>query len=168
VFVGNFFHSPNLEAARFLANDIAPKFPDIRFRIAGSPVPEGVRPSPNVELTGYVADTRTLYGTPNTIVVTPLFSGTGQRVKLLEAFSMACPVVTTSVGAMGFPIENGTHAILAETVRDFESALRRLTTDSALRKRLGHNARAMILDRYTWTRIGKELLDVVSEAAVSR
>ena len=167
VFVGNFFHSPNIEAARFLANDIAPKFPDVTFRIAGSPAPEGLRLGANVELLGYVPDTRMLYRTPNTIVMTPLFSGTGQRVKLLEAFSMACPVVTTSVGAMGFPIVNGTQAILAETVRDFETALRRLTTDSALRKRLGHNARAMILDRYTWARIGKELLDVVAEAAVS-
>jgi glycosyltransferase involved in cell wall biosynthesis len=168
LFVGNFFHSPNIEAAEFLVKKIAPKFPDISFCIAGSPILEGLQPGPNTELVGYVPDTRPLYRTPNTIVVTPLFSGTGQRVKLLEAFSMACPVVTTSVGAMGFPIVSGTHAILAETVQDFESALRRLTTDPALRKRLGHNARTMILDRYTWTRIGEELIDVVSQAAVSR
>ena len=167
LFLGNFFHSPNIEAARFLVQDIAPRFPNIPFRIAGSPVPEGLQPGPNVELSGYVPDTRTLYRSPDTIVVTPLFSGTGQRVKLLEAFSMACPVVTTSVGAMGFPIVSGTHAILAETVADFESAIRQLIADPVFRKRLGHNARTMILDRYTWTRLGKEFLNVVAEAAVS-
>jgi glycosyltransferase involved in cell wall biosynthesis len=86
---------------------------------------------------------------------------------LLEAFSMACPVVTTRAGAMGFPIENGVQALLAETVWEFESALRLLAGDPAARQRLGHNARAMILDRFTWPHIGKDLLDVVAEAAVS-
>ena len=81
---------------------------------------------------------------------------------------MACPVVTTRVGAMGFPIENGVQALLAETAEEFENALGRLVADSGLRRRTGENARAMILNRFTWPHIGKELLDVVAEAAVSR
>ena len=167
LFVGNFLHPPNVEAAWFLVREIAPKFPEVKFFIAGSPVPEGMRREGNVELPGYVADTRTMYQAPNTIVVAPLFSGSGQRVKLLEAFSMACAVVTTSVGAMGFPIENGVQALLAETADEFEGALRRLIAEPVLRRRLGENARAMILDRFTWRRVGEEFLDVVAEAAFS-
>jgi len=167
LFVGNFLHPPNVEAAWFLVRELAPKFPGVKFFIAGSPVPEGMRCERNVELPGYVADTRTMYQAPNTIVMTPLFSGSGQRVKLLEAFSMACAVVTTRVGGMGFPIENGVQALLAENPAEFESALRRLIAEPGLRRRLGENARAMILDRFTWRRVGEELLDVVAEGAVS-
>ena len=167
LFMGNFFHTPNVEAASFLAREIAPRFSEVQFSIAGSPVPEGLQAGPNVKLTGYIPDTRELYHSADTIVVAPLFSGTGQRVKLLEAFSMACPVVTTRVGVMGFPIENGEQVFLAETADEFENALRRLIAEPSLRRRIGNNARAMILNRFTWPHIGKELLDVVAEASVS-
>lgn len=168
VFVGNFLHPPNVEAARFLVNHVAASLPALRFEIVGVPIPDGLQPVANVELMGHIPSTHGLYQTPNTIVATPLFSGTGQRVKLLEAFCMACPVVTTRTGAMGFPVQDGVHVLLAESVEDFQKALRRLAEEPALRKRLGHNARAMILDRFTWRTIGKDLLDVVAEAAVSR
>jgi len=81
---------------------------------------------------------------------------------------MACPVVTTSIGAMGFPIQNGREAFLAETPVEFERALRRLIAEPELRRRVGQNARNMILEHFSWRRIGGELLDVVEEAAVSR
>ena len=165
LFMGNFFHLPNVEAARFLVREIAPRFPGVRFRIAGSPILEGPQGGPNVELTGHVPDTRTLYHSPNTIVMAPLFYGTGQRVKLLEAFSMACPVVTTRVGAMGFPVDAGVNMLIAQNADEFAAALRRLVAEPGLRRRLGDNARAMILDRFDWPRIGKEYRDVVEAAA---
>jgi glycosyltransferase involved in cell wall biosynthesis len=167
LFVGNFLHPPNVEAARFLVNNVAPHVSMLKFVIIGSPIPEGLKPGANVDLRGYVPDTRPFYQGANTIVVTPLFSGSGQRVKLLEAFSMASPVVTTSIGAVGFPIESGVQAVVAETAQEFIAALRRLVQDHPLRKRLGHNARNMILEKFTWQRISKDFFDVVSEAAVS-
>ena len=167
LFVGNFFHTPNVEAAEFLVEHIAPRFPDVRFVIAGSPGLQSSSSRLNVEYAGYVPDIRSVYRSPQTIVMAPLFSGTGQRVKLLEAFAMACPVITTPVGAMGFPIQSGQQAFLAETPVEFERALRRLIAEPDLRRRVGQNARKMILERFTWHRIGGELLDVVAEAAVS-
>ena len=68
----------------------------------------------------------------------------------------------------GIPIENGVNMLLAETADEFENALRRLIADPSSEVRMGSNARAMILDRFTWPRIGKEYLDVVAEASVSR
>jgi glycosyltransferase involved in cell wall biosynthesis len=166
LFVGNFFHAPNVEALEFLEKHVAPRFPGVRFVIVGSPVPQGLRSGPNVDYVGHVPETRPLYRAAETIVVAPLFSGTGQRVKLLEAFAMACPVVTTKVGALGFPIEDGREALLAESPAEYERALRRLIADPELRRNIGQNARRMILDRFTWNRIGGELLDVVAQAAV--
>jgi glycosyltransferase involved in cell wall biosynthesis len=166
VFVGNFRHSPNIEAAEFLMEHIAPRFPAIQFVIPGSHVPDHFRTQAarNVTFPGYIPDTRVLYTRPNTIVAAPLFSGTGQRVKLLEAFSMACPVVTTSIGAMGFPIRDGIEALVADNVEDFTSALRQLIASEDLRRRMGDRAREMILRDFSWITLGDQFLQVVKPA----
>jgi glycosyltransferase involved in cell wall biosynthesis len=167
VFVGNFNHTPNVEAARFLAHQLAPLFPQVTFAIHGTPLLPDFNSSGNVRFPGYVADTRQLYQRPNTIIVAPLFSGTGQRVKLLEAFAMACPVITTTVGAMGFPIQNGVQAMIAGTVDEFAAAMRHLIGSRERRTRLGNEGRRMILERFTWNRIAEELWGVVTKTAVS-
>ena len=168
LFVGNFLHAPNLEAAKFLVGHVAPRLPDVRFVIVGEPVPQGLSHGLNVEFKGRVPELQAMYRSSQTIVLAPLFSGTGQRVKLLEAFAMACPVVTTNVGALGFPIRSGQEAFLAETPIEYERALRRLIAEPELRRRVGQNARRMILERFTWSRIGGEFLEVVADGAVSR
>jgi glycosyltransferase involved in cell wall biosynthesis len=167
LFVGNFRHQPNVEAAEFLVNRVAPHFQDILFIIAGSYAPDHLRKGANVCFPGYVTDTRALYKRPNTIIVAPLFSGTGQRVKLLEAFAMGCPVITTSVGAKGFPLQNGIEALLADTDVEFVAALQQLLSSSDLRARLGGNARRMIEREFDWSRIAVQLTDIVSRSPKS-
>jgi glycosyltransferase involved in cell wall biosynthesis len=161
LFVGNFRHSPNLEALEFIVRHIAPRFPEVRFLIPGSHVPDDVRAGQNVTFPGYCADTRQLYRFPNTIVLAPLFSGTGQRVKLLEAFSMACPVITSTVGALGYPVRDGEQAMIADTVEGFVAALQRLAQSRELRERMGKNGRKMIVERFAWEQIGGELFAAV-------
>jgi glycosyltransferase involved in cell wall biosynthesis len=161
LFIGNFRHRPNVKAAEFLVERIAPLFRDIQFVIPGASVPDHLGSGLNVRFLGYVPDTRVLYHIPNTIVAAPLFSGRGQRVKLLEAFSMACPVITSSLGASGFPLRNGKEALIADTEDDFAAALRRLLSSEELRRELGNNARQMIMRDFTWERIGEELLECV-------
>jgi glycosyltransferase involved in cell wall biosynthesis len=147
---------------------MAPRFPQIQFRIPGDNVPENLRAKDNVEFPGYIADTRTLYKRPNTIVVAPLFSGTGQRVKMLEAFAMGCPVVTTSLGAAGYPARGGVEAFIADTVDQFVAALSKLAVSIDLRRTMGERGRRMILDRFGWDQLAGEYLDIVEKAVVSR
>ncbi len=161
LFVGNFRHSPNVEAAEFLIRQIAPLFPDLRFVIPGSHVPNDLPKTANIDFPGYVSDTRALYRRPNTIVVAPLFSGTGQRVKLLEAFAMGCPVISTSLGVSGFPITPGIEVLIAQDAKEFAAALRRLLSSQELRQQLGANAREMIVRNLGWQQVGAQLLDVV-------
>ena len=163
LFVGNFRHTPNIKGAEFLVERIAPHFPDVQFMISGSHVPDHFRNRPNVHLSGYVSDIRALYCRPNTIVATPLFSGTGQRVKLLEAFAMGCPAITSSLGAAGFPVKNGVEALIADTAEDFTAALRQLVSSEQMRRQLGENARRMIVRDFSWQRIGQQLLDLVKQ-----
>src|SRR4029077_12483769 len=129
--------------------------------------PSGFLAGNNVSFPGYVPEIRDLYRRPNTIVMAPLFSGTGQRVKLLEAFSMGCPVVTTNIGAMGFPIRNGEEAILANTPDEFSEAIRTLAASVDYRRKLGARARCMIEERFGWDHLAGGLLGVVEEAVLS-
>ena len=161
LFVGNFRHWPNVEAAEFLVRQIAPHFPDIRFIVAGSNPPENLPRRENVCSPGYIPDTRVLYRRPNTIFAAPLFSGTGQRVKLLEAFAMGCPVITTSTGAKGFPVSSGSDVLIADTASQFVASLTQARSSLTLRRQLGLNARRMIERRFSWGTIGQELRDVI-------
>jgi glycosyltransferase involved in cell wall biosynthesis len=165
VFVGNFRHTPNVEAAEFLLAELAPSFSNIEFIIAGSYIPPTIQKTPNATFPGYVADTRQLFHWPDTIFVAPLFSGTGQRVKLLEAWAMGAAVVTTSLGAAGFPIKNGEHAIIADSPKEFRAAVQALAASAELRSHLGQNGRQMIVDQFTWDRIGPGFLELVEGLA---
>ena len=167
LFVGNFRHSPNVEAVHFLLRHIAPKFPEVRFVFPGSHFPQQLKGGHNVSFPGYIPDIRSLYSRPNTIVMAPLFAGTGQRVKLLEAFAMGCPVVTTAIGAMGFPIRNGEEAILANSPDEFAEAIRTLAASVDYRRKLGARARCMIEERFGWDHLAGGLLGVVEEAVLS-
>src|SRR5437762_540618 len=89
-----------------------------------------------------------------------LFSGTGQRVKLLEAFAMGVPVITTSLGAAGFPVVNRKHAVIANNAVEFRAAVADLAASLELRSRLGREARRMILEHFTWESIGAHFLDL--------
>src|ERR1051326_4746680 len=162
LFVGNFRHTPNVEAARFVLTEIAPFFPQIAFVLSGANLAQDFNAAPNVLFPGYVPDLRSLYQRPNTIFIAPLFSGTGQRVKLLEAFSMACPVITTPIAAFGYPISPCGEALIANSAAEFRDALARLVASEDLRSRLGMAGREMILKHLDWSQIAPRLLEVVN------
>ena len=161
VFLGNFLHAPNVEAAVFLRDHVIGFFPELQFQIAGRGFPDGLMEGSRAEMLGYRADTRSLYRPPNTIVAAPLFSGTGQRVKLLEAFAMGMPVVTTSAGVAGFPVRNGVEAFVADSPEEYRSALAALSGSRRLRKEMGQRARQMILKDFEWDLLAERFLKAV-------
>jgi glycosyltransferase involved in cell wall biosynthesis len=138
-------------------------FPDVPFVISGGNVPDSLRVGSNVQFPGYAQDVRNLYRRPNTIVAAPLFSGTGQRVKLLEAFAMGCPVVTTSTGASGFPINDRVEAMIADSPSDFAARLRELLSSESLRSKMGATARLMIERHFSWDSLAPRLLSLVEK-----
>jgi glycosyltransferase involved in cell wall biosynthesis len=129
LFLGAFGYAPNVDAARWLVDDI---WPIVRRR-AERPVRlvlVGRDPSrvadlgthPGVELRGDVADVADAYAAA-TLFVAPLRAGAGTRTKLLEAAAHRVPIVTTSLGTRGLPLAAGRDLLVADDADGFAAAV---------------------------------------------
>ena len=116
-FIASFGHPPNIESLQFLLRDIAPRvharMPEVEFSIAGREPPQAlVRLAPSYcKFLGYVDSLEDFYDSCG-VIVAPLLSGGGVKIKVAEALCFGKPVVTTPVGAEGVAILSGTHALV--------------------------------------------------------
>ena len=92
------------------------------------------------------------------INVVPLLSGSGIRVKIIEAMSQGKAVVTTTVGAQGIGAVDGRHLLIADTPERFATQIRRCVDDPAFRQAVGANARQFIADNYGIEPLTRQLL----------
>lgn len=163
VFVGAMRYRPNADAARFFVEEILPRLrtmmPDAELTIVGADPPPDVvtlGEVPGVRVTGTVPDVRPWVNNAGAVVV-PLLSGGGTRLKILEAFAMGRPVVSTTIGAAGIEARDGEHLLLADRPEAFARAVTRLATEPGLRERLVERAYALVCDRYQWSAAAKRL-----------
>ena len=168
LFVGNYRHPPNRESVYTMAERVLPQVlrqvPEAEFRVVGGNAEmldrEKLCRHPRVRLQGYVEDLRSVYR-ECAVFAAPILSGNGMRVKLLEALSMGMAVVTTPLGAQGFPVRHGEELMIAGSPEAFAAAVVELLRDDRRRAELGSRAREMIRERYDWSVIGRQFLDVV-------
>jgi glycosyltransferase involved in cell wall biosynthesis len=162
VFVGTMHYQPNVDAAVHFIRDVMPLLwrdrPDLVFTAVGHhPPPELARLArPRVVITGSVADVRP-YVHGAAVVVVPLRSGSGTRLKILEAMAMARPVVSTRMGMEGLDAKPGDDLLVADEPEHFAALTRRALVDAGLRATLGARGRALVESRYSWGRATAEL-----------
>jgi glycosyltransferase involved in cell wall biosynthesis len=155
LFVGNFRHTPNVDAARRLAREIFPLVsaarPAARLRLVGAQPPPSVRAlaGERVDVVADVADT-----TPElaraAVVALPLRLGGGMRVKTLEALGAGKAVVATEVGLRGTGVVDSGGALVAESTGDFARAVVSLLEDRERRRDLGAAARVWAEAHSVW------------------
>ena len=100
---------------------IRQEVPSIHFIIAGRnppPVIQQYESDPAITITGFVDDMRTYYNKAQVVVV-PLRTGGGTRLKILEAMAMDKPIVSTSIGAEGIAVTSGEDILLADDPATF-------------------------------------------------
>ena len=153
LFAGLLTYPPNAEAARLLADEVGPALralvPGVRIRLVGEHKSklDDLDDPPSVTLTGRVPDIGTELAGADLVVV-PLRSGSGTRLKILEAFAHSIPVVSTTVGAEGLGAVDGEHLLIADSVVGLARACCRLLTDHDLRRAVVTAARAHVLGRF--------------------
>jgi glycosyltransferase involved in cell wall biosynthesis len=123
--------------------------PGTVVRLAGQSTPEteGFADPPHVVVTGLVASMADELAAADVVIV-PLLSGSGTRLKILEAMAHGVPVVSTTIGAEGLDVAHGVQLLIADTAEAMAEAVVRLQSDPDLRARLVENARLRFLERY--------------------
>ncbi len=173
VFTGAMSHPPNVDGALWFCDTMWPLLlrarPELRFVIVGrSPHPRllALRGRPGVEVTGEVEDVRP-YLAAASVVVVPLRSGGGTRLKILEAMAMARPVVSTRLGAEGLEVTDGGDVVLADTPQEFILQVLGVLESPARGDQLGVAGRRLAETRYDW-QVCLQGLDRLYDRLVSR
>ncbi len=139
-FIASFTHPPNREALAHFLTHIVPlvnaQSAGVEFVIAGREPPDSlVQGAPsNVRFVGFVESLPDFYASCS-VIVAPLLSGGGVKIKVAEALCFGKAVVTTPVGAEGMPIENGIHAMVESEPQRFALAISELLASTALREK---------------------------------
>jgi glycosyltransferase involved in cell wall biosynthesis len=154
VFIGNFLHRPNEDAVHYFMQEIYPllqeALPGVKLFIVGSDAPPAIAAygSEDVTVTGYVPDVDPIFHGCR-VFIAPLRFGAGMKGKIGQALSYGLPVVTTSVGAEGMGLENGSEALIADGAREFAEALISVYKDTALWQRLSDYGYSHIARHFT-------------------
>ena len=155
LFVGNFYHAPNVDAARWLVESIFPGvvklLPETRLFIVGENPPQGLKQAAreNITITGRVP-TVIPYLEQASLVVAPLRLGGGMRIKILEALAAGKAVVTTSLAAEGLGVRDGEQLAIADTDREFIAHIVQLLRSPEDRLALAGRARVWAGQHLTW------------------
>jgi glycosyltransferase involved in cell wall biosynthesis len=163
IFAGTLGWYPNRDAVEFLLADVWPalvaKNADRRLVLVGRdppPMATVAAKDARVEVTGFVPDVRP-YMRSASISVCPMRVGGGTRLKILDSLAMALPLVSTAIGVEGLDLVENVHYLRAETAAEFVKQIDRLERDPELRANLGCAGRCLVVDRYDWSVIGRQL-----------
>ena len=165
LFLGSWRHDPNRIAVDWFVRQVMPLIlagePDARLVIAGSdPPPEHTYAdyARHIRMLGFVEDVREPLGR-YAVFVCPILSGSGVRVKLLEAFAAGIPVVSTRVGAEGLAAKDGEFCALADDPGGFASRALELLRNPEGAAAMAERARAEVSANWDMSAITRKLVE---------
>jgi len=167
IFTGQYEVYSNIDAVTWFVATCWPilkaRRPGLKFYIVGpgaEPVlREIARKEDAIIVTGGVSDIRP-YLKRATLFVCPVRLGSGLRFKLLEAMASGLPLITTTLGAEGIPLQNGDNCFLADKPEIMAECIDLLLGDDILRQSIARQARTLVEERFNWDH-GMDLLEDV-------
>lgn len=175
VFTGSMDWLPNEDGIIYFCTEVLPliqqRIPDVTLTVVGRKPTRKVlalaENNPALRVTGRVEDIRP-YVKDAAVYIVPLRIGGGTRIKIFEAMAMAKPVISTTIGAEGLPVEQGESIVLADTPKDFADRTVDLLTRPAERQRIGKAARALVETQYGWSEVTNVLEDVLVQVSKAK
>lgn len=165
LFTGRMSYGPNIDAVQYFARDILPRIrrdvPHAAFHIVGAaPAPDvAALDGDGVVVHGRVDDVRPFYRRAE-VVVAPIRSGGGTRLKVLEAAACGKGIVSTALGAEGLPFRDGADLLIADSPGDFAAAVTALLEDPERRAQLGRHAQEAAR-AFDWVAIGESCRAII-------
>lgn len=169
-FIGSLDWMPNLQGLEWFVDKVWPNVikikPELQFHIAGRNAPQnhGFDKIPGVVFHGEVSSATDFIRDHGTFIV-PLFSGSGIRVKILEAMAMQRPVITTDIGLEGISAINNKHVMIANTVEEYTNCLTNPAIDL---ESIASKGREYILQYFDRNRLAQNLYDSLREVISSQ
>jgi len=172
VFTGSMDWAANIDAMRYCMDAIWPLIakgrPAARLTVVGRDPPadlvaEARKRRLNWHFTGLVEDIRP-YVCEAQVYIVPLRVGGGTRIKIYEAMAMRRPVVSTSIGVEGLPLEAGRHYRRADQPADFAATVLELLDRPEEAAELAEEAYIFILKRFSNRRVAAQFEDICRRA----
>lgn len=156
-FMGPLSYFPNRDGIQWFVKECWPKvkaqIPDARLRLVGPETDGTLRPQgADIDGLGWLPvpsqETKTW-----SLMIVPIRVGGGTRVKIAYAFSQKCPVVSTSLGAYGYQVQNGRELYLADSAEAFADACVAIIRNPQIAARMAELAWSEYLEKWTWDAI---------------
>ncbi|MGK7955675.1 MAG: glycosyltransferase family 4 protein [Crocosphaera sp.] len=172
LFLGQYNYSPNSVAASILIEDIYPqikeKYPDTKLLLVGRNPSRKMRQASqedsDIIVTGSVPDVRP-YLAAASVMVVPLQTGGGTRLKILEALAAGLPVISTAKGAEGLSFIDKTHLLISNKSPEIVDSLTHLWSDQSLMTKLRIKGRELVEQKYSWLAV-KEKIDQAIQSLI--
>ncbi len=167
-FIGLYNYLPNSEGVRWFHEQcwsrIKQEVPDARLRLIGDGTDGPLKPDdPSVDGLGWVDNPAEEIASWSVMIV-PIRIGAGTRVKIADAFSRKCPVVSTRFGALGYETTSDRELILADEPSSFSAACVKLIQNPEMAEQMAGRAYDTFLGKWTWKAITPQILATVQEA----
>jgi len=129
---------------------IREKCPEVKFYLAGRNAPDWFERKIKRAGVEYLGEINDAYDFINSkaIMVVPLFSGSGMRIKIIEGMSLGKPIVTTDIGTEGIPTTNGENILIANDADQFVEEVVKLVNNRELANQIGKNAIGFIQEKF--------------------
>ncbi len=161
LFAGFYAYGPNREAIDFLVTSVMPalrqKYPSATLALTGGGAPyrepwtRNAGSLPYDDFAGFVGACG--------VAVAPIFSGSGTRLKILEAMAAGVPVVATEKAAEGLSLKNGEDILFARDRDEFVGRISELFDNPDFVARLRERARLKVASKFTWDSIARKFQD---------
>ncbi|HLN52562.1 MAG TPA: glycosyltransferase family 4 protein [Lentimicrobium sp.] len=158
-FDNNIFHIgsmnwlPNQEGIKWFIKEVWPELkknnPKLLLHLAGREMPEWLNNSheQDIIIDGEVADS-IQYMRKHRLMIVPLFSGSGIRIKIIEGMMAGCVVISTAIGAEGIDYVDGESILIANGKHDFINAISRILQDKTFAEKIGKAASQLITEKH--------------------
>jgi len=167
-FQGNFFWLQNVEAAKFIVDQIYPQLvkelPKVKIIIAGQNAKKlGDLIDKSIKIVNIEPDNinkvKELFR-ENTLFIAPIFGPGGTRLKILAAMGSGMPVISSVTGIVGLEVTDNKDVVIANDPITFVSKIKRLLTNKKFYEKIRKNAYNLVKEKYQWNQTAKELESV--------
>lgn len=147
--IGSMNWMPNDEGIKWFIDNtwdmVHKKFPSLKFYLAGRIMPDWLNNlnKKNIEVIGEVDNARDFINSM-AIMIVPLFSGSGIRIKIIEGMALGKTIISTQIGAEGIEYTNGENILIANTPEEFLDAITKCTASKNYCNEVGGKARQLI------------------------